>query len=84
MLSIRQLEQIHLKHCTIKERTATLFNFMYLRRFIGLAYMDFVLKHLILALSFSVDYNLNESTFVYNKTIEHEKVFNVLRKFEKS
>lgn len=46
--------------------------------------MDFVIKHLTLALSFSLDYNLNELTFVRNNTVEHEKVFNVVRKFEKS
>lgn len=84
MLSIIQLEQIHLNRCTIKETTVTLFNFMFLRRFIGLTYVDIVLKHLILALSFSLDYNLNELTFVRNNTVEYEKVFNVLRKFEKS
>lgn len=42
------------------DRKITISNFMYLRPFLVLEYLDFIFQNLLLALSLSVGYNLNE------------------------
>lgn len=56
-----QLEQLHFKRCTIKERSITIFNSIFLRRGLVLEILDFVFTHALLVISLSVTYHLSEN-----------------------